>query len=118
MKKVITPLILLFAATASAALPLKIYSGQADTVTTATQTIIAVTESGATATINGNAVKVYKTGSFGAEVSLAPGNNTITVTADKNGEHESRTFKIFRAEAKKATSQKTDNLDDEVTTPL
>lgn len=118
MKKVITPLILLFAATASAALPLKIYSGQADTVTTATQTIIAVTESGATATINGNAVKVYKTGSFGAEVSLAPGNNTITVTADKNGEHESRTFKIFRAEAKKATSQKTDNLADEVTTPL
>lgn len=118
MKNVITPLILLYAATASAALPLRIYSGQADTVTTATQTIIAVTEPGATATINGKAVKVYKTGSFGDEISLVPGENTVTVTATKDGMTENRVFKIYRAEASQKQAKADDSFANEMTTPL
>ncbi|MGN0220291.1 MAG: N-acetylmuramoyl-L-alanine amidase [Muribaculaceae bacterium] len=118
MKKLITPLILLYAATASAALPLKIYSGQTDTVTTPKHIIVAVTEPGATATINGNAVKVYKTGSFGGEIALQPGANTVTVTASKDGKTEKRSFSVYRAEPVKKQTKADDSYAGEQTTPL
>lgn len=74
---------------AQAAAPsLKVYrddESTADTVYTAKQYVIGVTEPGATATIDGKAVHVYRTGSFGAEVELKPGVNTITLTAAKDG---------------------------------
>lgn len=64
---------------------LKIYSGAPDTTYSATTTLVAVTEPGATATINGSPVNVYKTGSFGQRLVLNPGNNPVTVTATLNG---------------------------------
>lgn len=86
-------------------LPLKIYSGKRDTVSSATQVIVAVTEPGATATVNGKSVKVYATGSFGSEVSLAQGDNEITVYAEKGGRNASETFNIFRKENVKDAGQ-------------
>lgn len=79
-------------------LPLRIDSGRRDTVNTDKQVIVAVTEPGATATINGQSVKVYPTGSFGLEVPLQPGDNTVTVVAEKNGEKAETSFNIFRGE--------------------
>lgn len=75
---------------------LRIYSGKRDTVATQSQVIVAVTEPGAKGFINGEPVKVYPTGSFGAEVALQPGDNEINVTVEKDGKKANRTFSIFR----------------------
>ena len=81
------PLALAAAFTTNAAEPsLKIYSGLPDTITSATTTVVAVTEPGAKATVNGRDVHVYKTGSFGTKLELQPGENLINVTATANGE--------------------------------
>lgn len=68
---------------------LKIYrddENYVDTVYRATQYVIGVTAPGATATINGKSAHVYRTGSFGAEVTLMPGENICKLTASKDGE--------------------------------
>lgn len=91
-------------------LSLKIYSGKRDTVFTPSQVIVAVTEPGATAAINGKTVNVYPTGSFGAEVALSPGDNEIIVTAESNGKSAVRKFNIFRKE-KVAKAAVKDNSD-------
>lgn len=96
--------ILAFISAGAAELPLKIYSGQCDTVTNENHVVVAVTEPGATATVNGMSVKVYPTGSFGAELKLTPGDNYITLVATKGGETSQKSFKIFRKEAAKPTT--------------
>lgn len=60
---------------------LKIYKGERrnDTVYAAKQYVIAITDPGAKATIDGKEAHVYKTGSFGAQVELKPGENKIPV---------------------------------------
>lgn len=90
---------------ASASVPsLRMYSGVRDTLNTAKTTVVCVTEPGATATINGNPVHVYKTGSFGAEIELKTGDNTVSVTSTLNGETARIEKTIYRAEpAKKDT---------------
>lgn len=98
-------------------LPLRIYSGKKDTVTTEKQIIVAVTEPGATATVNGQRVKVYPTGSFGVEIPLTPGDNKVEVNVTKNGQANSTSFNIFRKEATEVTPKKPVNtLDKERTT--
>ena len=109
MKKLLSGLVLMLPVSAIAAdtLPLKIYSGKADTVTTAAITVVGVTTPGATASICGRDAKVYPlTGSFGASVDLAPGANTITVKASKDGETAEKTYSVFRAEPKPAKAKK------------
>ncbi|MDE6395953.1 MAG: hypothetical protein K2K84_01620, partial [Muribaculaceae bacterium] len=64
---------------------LKIYSGLPDTIKSAPTTVVAVTEPGASATVNGQTVHVYKTGSFGTKLELTPGQNTVEVTASLGG---------------------------------
>lgn len=87
-------------------LPLRIYSGNRDTVTSEKQVIVAVTEPGATATVNGQNVKVYPTGSFGVEISLTHGDNKVDVSVTKNGQSNSTSFNIFRADPVPATPKK------------
>ncbi|MDE6109603.1 MAG: N-acetylmuramoyl-L-alanine amidase [Muribaculaceae bacterium] len=97
----------LCAPAASARLQLRVYSGAADTAYNAEHTIVAVTEPGATATIDGEAVKVYpNTGSFGAKVQLKPGMNKIEIAARKGSDKAKETLNIFLAEkpAKKSTA--------------
>lgn len=82
MKHSITALAMLVAMTGAAQTPaLKIYKGErrSDTVYVAKQYVIGVTDPGATATIEGKDAHVYRTGSFGAEVMLKPGENKIPV---------------------------------------
>jgi len=74
-------LLVAFAGAAKTPAVLKIYKGErrTDTVYTARQYVIGITTPTATATIDGKEVHVYRTGSFGAEVTLKPGENKIPV---------------------------------------
>lgn len=74
---------------------LKIYSGVKDTLYTAKTTVVAVTTPGATATVNGEPVHVYKTGSFGKEVTLTPGDNTLDIAVTLGGETNAVTRRIY-----------------------
>lgn len=58
--------------------------------------IVCKTEPGATATVNGTAAHVYKTGCFGAQVALAEGDNNIVVEATKDGRTTSKTVTVTR----------------------
>ena len=60
---------------------LRIYGdkGRPDTVARSTYYLIGITEPGARAWIDGKEAHVYKTGSFGAEITLKDGKNTIPV---------------------------------------
>ena len=74
---------------------LKIYSGLRDTVTTSETTLVAVTQPGATATVNGNPVHVYKTGSFGTKIQLVPGDNEVVVEASIDGHTNTLRRNVF-----------------------
>lgn len=66
-----------------------------DTVYTKIQHLVGCTTPGSSVTINGEAVKVYKTGSFGKKVELAEGANAIIVTSTLNGSVISDTLNRF-----------------------
>lgn len=74
---------------------LRVYSGVRDTLRTATTTVVAVTEPGATAKINNENVHVYKTGSFGRQINLSPGQNTVTISVSKDGRTQEVVRTIF-----------------------
>ncbi len=76
-------------------LALKIYSRVPDTTRVAKHTVVAVTAPGAETSIGGEAVHVYRTGSFGAEVSLRPGDNLIPVEARLGSESARRELKVY-----------------------
>lgn len=85
--------------TQAAKLPLRIYSGAADTVYKAQHTIVGVTAPGATASIAGKDARVYgNTGSFGATVALRPGLNKIRVEAAHGRQKTDTTLRIVLAE--------------------
>lgn len=86
---------------------LKIYSGAPDTLRTEKTVLVAVTDPGATATVNGLPVHVYKTGSFGTELTLQPCDNSITVSVSNGNGRTDRTLNIFRAEKNSASAKST-----------
>ncbi len=65
--------------------------GAADTVYKAKHQVLGLAEPSSTVVINGKEVKAYKTGSWGVELTLSEGNNTIEV---KSG-NESKSFNVF-----------------------
>ncbi len=75
---------------------LKIYSGAPDTIRSGETTIVCVTEPGARASIAGEAVHVYRTGSFGSKVGLKPGMNRVSVDVEKDGLSTNKVLEIFR----------------------
>lgn len=93
MKHIATALLALSLAMPSfAAKPsLRIYEdkGQPDTVTRATYYLIGITDPGAQAWIDGREAHVYKTGSFGAELTLKKGVNKFEVKV-KQGSQTAR----------------------------
>lgn len=98
MKKYFLPLVLVGGAAFGAVadeLPLKIYSGAPDTIRAARTTLVAVTAPGASASIAGNDVHVYRTGSFGAEVHLSPGANTVPVVVRRGAQSVERNLEIY-----------------------
>ena len=66
-----------------------------DTVTSSRYYVVCITDPGNLAAINGEQVKVYKTGTFGRELRLQPGDNTVDITLFKGTEMETRQFNIF-----------------------
>lgn len=84
---------------------IKIYSGLRDTIHTAETTVVAVTEPGATATVNGTPVHVYKTGSFGTKVALQPGDNTVVIEATRDGKTNTVKRTIFYQDKLNANKQ-------------
>ena len=69
------------AATARSVPALRIVESPRDTVTRATAEIVGVTDPGASVTVNGIAVKVYKTGTFATTVDLSLGANDICLAS-------------------------------------
>lgn len=86
--------------------PLRIYSGAPDTITTATTTLVAVTEPGAKATVNGEDIHVYKTGSFGTKLNLNPGDNTVEIKVTSGDATSMVTRQIFYDDKRPATVAK------------
>ena len=87
---------------------LKIYHDDehTDTVTRATYYVIGVTTPDAKAWVNGEEAHVYKTGSFGGEVTLKPGLNKIPVKVTADGKSEKKTVEIYYNNApRQATRQ-------------
>lgn len=80
---------------AEEALPLKIYSGVPDTIRSARTTLVAVTAPGVSATVGGEAVHVYRTGSFARELELTPGENVIPVRVESGSQTAERDVKIY-----------------------
>lgn len=73
---------------------LRIYSAP-DTVYSPEATIVAVTDPGASLSVQGADVKVFKTGSAAAKVELAPGANDIKVMASAAGKSTEKTVPVF-----------------------
>lgn len=92
--------VIMAASPATKALDIKMYSGNADTVTTATQIIVGATEPGAEITVNGMTPKVNALGSFAIKLDLQPGDNEVKITAAKGSEAVTLPFSIYRAEPK------------------
>ncbi len=87
--------------------PLKIYTGdrRTDTVYTARQYVIGVTEPGAKAYIDGKEAHVYATGSFGAEVNLTEGENVIPVEVRADGGSAGTNVRLVLAKRAAATAK-------------
>lgn len=79
----------------NAEVPLKIVRGERDTVFQKKHYIVGVTAPGNRAKVNGEAVKVYKTGSFGAELELKEGENNISVIVDDGMGQNEKYLKVF-----------------------
>lgn len=79
--------------------PVKIVRGNQDTVYQASHLIIGVTEPGKSILINGAQVPVYKTGSFGWETPLLPGENKITIQSLPD--NTSTTLRVFYSTTKR-----------------
>ncbi|MCM1451178.1 MAG: N-acetylmuramoyl-L-alanine amidase [Clostridium sp.] len=90
----------LVANSAAIALDIKMYSGQADTVFSANQTIVGASAPGAKVTINGAEPVCNAVGSFAYKLALQPGDNKVEITAEKDGQSANKSFSIFRAEPK------------------
>lgn len=77
--------------------------GVADTVYKAKHVVVGMADPGAEFTVNGKPVKAYKTGTWGIELELQPGNNDIKIADNRTG---SATFKVFYSTTpKKVTPQ-------------
>lgn len=91
--------------TATSQIPLSISRGEQDTVFRPKHTIVAVTSPGNTAKINGQEVHIYKTGAFGKEVTLSPGNNTVSIAVTNGHETTEKQLKIYLADKPMATTK-------------
>ena len=110
MKRILLLIVLLAAAMTDATAAISFRRAPAysrDTVTSAKYNVICITDPGNLAAINGEQVKVYKTGAFGKQVSLKPGDNPIEITLFQGTNVESRNFSIYYDASKGSVSQPT-----------
>lgn len=76
--------------------------GAEDTVYRAKHVIVGLAEPGTKFTVNGNPVHVYKTGTWGVELELQPGENSVVIEEAGAG---SGTMKIYYSTTPKPVSQ-------------
>lgn len=76
--------------------------GQTDTVYQAKHILVGLVDPSAAVSINGNPVHVYKTGSWGGEVQLTEGVNSIEVTSSKG---EKKELSIYYTPNRPASAQ-------------
>ncbi len=76
--------------------------GVADTVYKAKHQVIGMAQPGEVFTVNGQQVKAYKTGTWGIELVLQPGNNEIKIEQQGQG---SETFNVFYSTTPKPVTQ-------------
>ena len=91
--------LLLTAFEASAEITFKRAGYGRDTVNIEKYNLVCITDPGNLAAINGDQVKVYKTGAFGKQIKLAEGDNKIDITIFKGAEVETKELHIFYAPA-------------------
>ncbi len=75
-----------------------------DTVYNSKFYAVCITDPGNLAAINGVQVKVYKTGTFGRELKLQPGDNPVDVTIFKGTDVVTKQFSIYYDTHRKSTS--------------
>ena len=73
-----------------------------DTVQSDRYYLVCITNPGNQASINGQPVKVYRTGAFGQQLKLAEGDNRIDITLTKGSETEQKELHVFYAPARAA----------------
>ena len=66
-----------------------------DTVSSSRYYVVCITDPGNLAAINGQQVRVYKTGAFGRQITLKEGDNPVEITLFKGTDVETRKFNIF-----------------------
>ena len=86
-----------------------------DTVTSSRYNLICITEPGVLAAIGGEQVKVYKTGAFGKQLTLNPGDNEVEIILIKGSTVESHKVNLYydtnrRTGASRPESQLEDRL--------
>lgn len=74
---------------------IRIIKGRIDTVATALHTIVGNTFPGSNIRINGIDTKQFKTGSFGGEVKLTPGDNKINIRVLYKGQELQESFNVY-----------------------
>lgn len=89
--------------TLQAEIPLKIVRGEQDTVYSERHYIVGVTQAENQVYVNNESVKVYKTGAFGSELKLLPGNNSVKIEVSDGNEKQEKIFNIFYESQKPAT---------------
>lgn len=79
--------------------PLRITRGGVDTIYSAKHIVLGVTSPNAKVTVNGEGVKVYKTGSFGWQGNLNVGDNELKISSIVDGKISTKILNIYRSTA-------------------
>jgi len=96
LRLVLTAILLLSFFSASAEISFRrAPASSRDTVTSARYNLICITDPGILAAVNGEQVKVYKTGAFGKQLTLKPGDNPVEITLIKGSDIETRRFSLY-----------------------
>ena len=72
-----------------------------DTVYNNKYYVVCITDPGNLAAVNGQQVRVYKTGAFGREITLQKGENPIEITLFQGTQVETKKFSIYYEEARR-----------------
>ena len=91
--------LLVSAGSLSAQIPFKLARSSRDTVASERYYLVGITDPGVRAAVNGQPVKVYKTGTFGQQLKLAEGDNTIEITLTQGAKTEKQELHVFYAPA-------------------
>lgn len=117
LKTVIASLFLPVSIAALPTVPLNIHRGDRDTVTTGKHIIVGSTQPGNTATINGQEAHVYRTGAFGSETELNPGENRISISVSDGKAVKDTTINVFRKQSAAKNNDRTVDIRQEQQIP-